>query len=268
LSFEGFFYNAPDTHGVLQTQEWQATFRALFHNGAYTDDDLYDVFTQRITQPFNIYKNIFIPPGVYHFARHQVTYGSGQDRRFTFNLFERFGTYYTGRLNEANVRANYRPNPRLSVSATTNWNRFTLAQGDFSVVLAGLQVNYSFSRALTTSALIQMNTADTRAMSANIRLRYHYRPDSDLYVVYNVGTQFASLAAANPQQLREQRLTLKLTYSFTPGLSRKPSSSQDAALERTVPDAHRGSAQRSSARSASSLKISTDSILSARPVLS
>jgi len=108
-----------------------------------------------------------------------------------------------------------------------------LTQGNFSVVLAGLQVNYSLSRALTTSALIQMNIADTRAMIANIRLRYHYRPDSDLYVVYNVGTQFASLASVNPLQLRERRLMLKLTYSFTPGLSRTPSTTnQDAALER------------------------------------
>ncbi len=216
LSFEGFFFNAPDTHGVVQTQEWQATFRALFHNGAYTDDDLYDVFTQRITQPFKVYKNFYIPAGIYHFARHQLTFGSGQDRRLTFNLFERFGTYYTGRLNESNFRANYRPAPRFSVSASTQWNRFTLAQGDFSVVLAGLQANYSFSRALTTSAFVQMDTANTRAVSANIRLRYNYRPDSDLYVVYNVGTQFASLAAANPMQLREQRLSVKLTYSFMP----------------------------------------------------
>ena len=140
---------------------------ALFHNGAYTDDDLYDVFIQRITEPFNIYKNIFIPPGIYHFARHQITYGSGQDRRLTFNLFERFGTYYTGRLKEASVRANYRPRPRFSISASSRWNRFTLAQGNFSVVLAGLQANYTFSRALTTSTFIQMNTANTQAVSAN-----------------------------------------------------------------------------------------------------
>jgi hypothetical protein len=35
-----------------------------------------------------------------------------------------------------------------------------------------------------------------------------------------VGTRFASLAAANPQQLREQRFEVKLTYSFTPSLER------------------------------------------------
>ncbi len=73
LNFEGFIYHAPDTRGALQTQEWQGTFRALFHNGAYTDDDIADVFTQRITQPFNIYKNIVVPPGLYHWARHQLT---------------------------------------------------------------------------------------------------------------------------------------------------------------------------------------------------
>ena len=93
LQYEAFIFHSPDTKGVLQTQEWQTTFRADFNNGAYTDDDIVDVFTQRLTQPFNIYKKINIPPGLYHFTRHQLTYGSGRDKRFTFNLFNRFGTY-------------------------------------------------------------------------------------------------------------------------------------------------------------------------------
>src|SRR3989441_3560255 len=79
VQFEGFILHAPDTHNVVQTQEWQGTFRADFNNGAYTDDDIVDVFTQRITTPFHIYKNVFIPNGLYHFARHQLTYGSGQN---------------------------------------------------------------------------------------------------------------------------------------------------------------------------------------------
>ena len=216
LNFEAFIFHAPDTHGVLQTQEWQTTFRALFHNGGYTDDDLWDVFTQRITQPFQIYKNITIPVGMYHFERHQITFGSGQDKRFTFNLFERFGTYYTGHLNEARVRTNYRPASRFSISTTAGWNKFSLAQGKFSVALASVQANYSFSRFLTTSSLIQMDTANPQAVSANLRLRYNYRPDSDLFVIYNIGTRFSSLIAGNLEQLREQRFVIKLTYSFTP----------------------------------------------------
>jgi len=214
LQFEGFIFHSPDTHDVVQSQEWQGTFRAEFDNGAYTDDDIADVFTQRISTPLNIYKNIVIPTGVYHFARHQLTYGSRLDRRFTYNFFERFGDYYGGTLNEFRVRANYRPTARFSASLTQTWNRFRLPQGNFSVDLASLQGNYSFSRFLTLSSTLQMDTANTQAMSANIRLRYNYRPDSDLFVIYNLGTQFVSLAAANPQQIRETRFAIKFTYSF------------------------------------------------------
>jgi len=218
LQFEGFILHAPDTQGVVQTQEWQGTFRADLNNGGYTDDDIADVFTQRITTPLHIYKNVFIPNGLYHFARHQLTYGSGQDRRFTYNFFERFGGYYGGTLNEFRVRANYRQTAKFSISASETWDRFRLplANGNFSVVLASLQGNYSFTRFLTFTSLVQVDTSNTQAVSANVRLRYNYRPDSDLYIIYNVGTQFASIAPANPPQVRETRFAVKWTYSFAP----------------------------------------------------
>ncbi len=206
------------TRNEVSTREWQGTFRAEFNNGAYTDDDIADVFTQQITTPLHIYRNVFIPNGLYHFARHQLTYGSGQDRRFTYNFFERFGGYYGGTLNEFRVRANYRPTAKFSISASETWDRFRLPlpSENFSVVLASLQGNYSFSRFLTFTSLIQMDTSNMQAVSANLRLRYNYRPDSDLYIIYNVGTQFASIAPANPPQVRETRFAVKWTYSFAP----------------------------------------------------
>src|SRR5690348_8877871 len=216
LQFEGFILHAPDTHGHVSTQEWQGTFRAELNNGSYTDDDIADVFTQTITTPLHIYKSVFIPIGLYHFARHQFTYGSPQDRRFTYNFFERFGGYYGGTLNEFRVRGNYRPTQKFSLAASQTWDRFVLPipSGNFSVVLASLQGNYSFNRFLTFTSLVQVDTSNNQAVSANLRLRYNYRPDSDLYIVYNVGTQFASLAPANPPQVRETRFTIKYTYSW------------------------------------------------------
>jgi len=87
---------------------------------------------------------------------------------------------------------------------------------NFSVDLASVQANYSFSRFLTFSSVVQMDTANTQAVSGNFRLRYNYRPDSDLFIVYNVGTQFVSLAAANPQQIRETRFAVKIHLLFRP----------------------------------------------------
>ena len=218
LQFEGFLFHAPDTHGAVGTQEWQGTFRAEFHNGSYTDDDIVDVFAQRLTSPFNIYKNVNIPVGVYNWTRHQLTYGSPQDRRVTLKFFERFGSYYNGTLNEFRVGATYRASERLSISMNPQWNRFRLPvpDGNFSVVFGALETDYAFSRFLSLSTVLQIDTANAQAVSANIRLRWNYRPDSDLYVIYTAGQQFASLAATNPAEFYQHRFVVKYTYSFRP----------------------------------------------------
>ena len=215
---EGSILHAPNTRGEVSTQEWSTILHAHFNNGGYADANIADVFTQLITTPFHIYQNVFIPNGLYHFTRHTLYYGSRQDRRVTYNFYDTFGSYYGGTLNEFSGGANYRPIPKFSVSASETWDRFRLPlpDGHFSVVLASLQGNYSFSRFLTFTSLLQMDTSNTQAVSANLRLRYNYRPDSDLYIVYNVGTQFASIAPANPPQVRETRFAVKWTYSFAP----------------------------------------------------
>src|SRR5215472_7171328 len=218
LQFEGFLLHAPDTQGAVSSQEWLNSFYAALNNGGYTDDDIVDVFTQRITTPLHIYKDVFIPNGIYHFTRHQLTYGSGKDRRFTYNFFERFGGYYGGTLNEFRVQGNYRASARFSIGTSAAWDRFRLplSNGNFSVVLASLQGNYSFNRFLTFTSLIQMDTSNTQAVSANLRLRYNYRPNSDLYIIYNVGTHCAGIAHASPPQVRETRFAIKWTYSWQP----------------------------------------------------
>jgi hypothetical protein len=215
-NFEGFFNYQPDTHDVLQTQEWQATFRALFQNGSYTDIDLADDFIQRLTTPFNIFKNVFIPAGLYHFDRHQFAYGSDLSKRLVLNLSERFGTYYNGALNEFQLQAKYHPGSRVSFSASETWDHFRLGEQLFNVYVGSGTAAYSFNRFLTTSALVQVNSVDNHPVSVNLRLRYTYRPDSDLFVIYNVGSQFNSIAAGNPVLSQERRLSVKFTYSYLP----------------------------------------------------
>jgi hypothetical protein len=213
-NFEGFIVRQHNTDGVLETQEWQTTFRANFHNGAYTDDDLFDNFIQRLDEPFNIFKNVVIPAGVYHFDRHQFTYGSDESKRFVYRFFERFGTYYNGTLNEFRIRTNYRPTARVSLATVETWDRFRFDEAVYNVHVGSIDASYSLSRFLTTTALVQVNSIETNPVSVNFRLRWTYRPDSDLFVIYNLGSQFTSIAAGNPVALREQRLTVKFTYSF------------------------------------------------------
>jgi len=128
------------------------------------------------------------------------------------------GIYYNGRLNEFRVRAAYRANERLSFSVGPQGNRFRLPvpDGNFSVVFGAVETDYAFSRFLSLSTILQVDTANAQAASANVRLRWNYRPDSDLYVIYTAGQKFASLATVNPAQFYENRFAIKFTYSWRP----------------------------------------------------
>ena len=163
-SFENSVQRGVDTSGVLQNAAVTSTVRAERNNGAYTDDDLIASITQRLTEPFNIYKNVFIPVGEYRYLRHQVAVGSPKDRKLIVELRERFGDYYNGTLDSTHVSASYRVSPRLLLSVSQDWNRFRLPLpgGHFMVSIGNLQANYSFSRFLTASALLQMDTAYDR----------------------------------------------------------------------------------------------------------
>jgi len=121
-------------------------------------------------------------------------------------------------LNELRVRGTYRANERLSFSIGPQWNRFRLpiANGNFSVVFGALETDYAFSRFVSLSTILQVDTANAQGASANIRLKWNYRPDSDLYVIYTAGQQFASLAAVRPEQFYQNRFVIKYTYSFRP----------------------------------------------------
>jgi hypothetical protein len=208
------YVGQPDTRGVLQTQQWQCTIIGLFHSGAFTNDDLFVNTIQRLTAPFNIFGNVVIPTGEYRFTRHQLDYESDPGRRVAYTASEQWGGFYNGTLSTAATTLNVRAVPRISVAAGETWNRFQFGSRDYDVYVGSLKTSYSMTRFLTMSLLVQHNSADAHRVSWNGRLRYQYGPDSDLFVVYNDGPQFNSLAGGNPVLTRDRRLSIKWTYSF------------------------------------------------------
>jgi hypothetical protein len=170
---------------------------------------------QFLSQPLNLYQNISIPAGGYTFASHSVSFTSSGSHRITYSASEQYGEYYTGHLNSATLIGQYRPNPNLALAVNDTLNVFRLPQGNFNIDLAGVQVSYAFNRFLNATTFIQADTAQLQAVSANFRIRYTFRPDSDLYVIYNAGSRFQSLAAGNPMEVRQQKIAVKITYSWS-----------------------------------------------------
>jgi hypothetical protein len=215
IDFGGFVFHDPNTADRLVYKETAPTVDVLFNNGAHLDLVPVDVVYQYLFQPLHLYQDVAVPVGSYRFTSHQVSYTSAGNSRVTYLGSLQWGQYYGGSLKTVTVTAQYRPNSHLTLGANNTLNVFRLPQGNFEIELAGLQVSYAFNRFLNLSTFLQADTAQLQAASANIRLRYTFRPDSDLYVIYNIGTRFQSLVAGNPLLLREQKFAIKATYSWS-----------------------------------------------------
>jgi len=215
LDLGGFVNHDPNTAGKLIYREWTPSIRVLVNDGAEIDSFPHDVVYQFLGAPLHLYKDISIPAGSYKFASHQVAYTSSGNHRLTFTASEQWGSYYTGNLNTATMSAQYRRNAHLTLAVNNTLNSFRLPQGNFDIGLAGVQVSYALNRFLNATTFVPADTAQDQAVSANFRVRYTFRPDSDLYVIYNVGNRFQSLVAGNPMQLREQKFAVKVTYSWS-----------------------------------------------------
>ena len=74
--------------------------------------------------------------------------------------------------------------PQLSVEPTWQGNWVTHGSEETTTHLTGARVVYTVRPTMFATALIQYSTG-INAVSANVRLRWEYRPGSELFVVYN-----------------------------------------------------------------------------------
>jgi hypothetical protein len=216
IDFGPTLFDDPDTADQPQYREFIPQASVIFHDGAEIDAFVFDTTQQTLNAPLHLYQDISLPVGRYRFARNGLRFVSPSNHRVTYTGLFNWGDYYTGDLKTAALTAEYRPNPHLDLALNNTLNSFHLPEGDFNVDLAGFQVSYAFTRFLSASTFIQMDTAQTKAVSANFRVRWTFRPDSDLYVIYNTGTRFQALAAGNPMEIRQQKLAVKIAYSWSP----------------------------------------------------
>ena len=104
------------------------------------------------------------------------------------------------------------PWPRLSLEPAYLLNVVDLAEGSFTSHLIGSRVTYTMTPMMFTSALLQY-TSSNHAVSANVRLRWEYRPGSELFVVYNEDRD--TLARRFPA-LANRALIVKINRLFRP----------------------------------------------------
>jgi hypothetical protein len=180
----GQFTYIEDSAGRLTTRISDGEFAVEFQSsdrfsvGVNQDYEL-------LLRPFTIVPGARVPAGGYEFTTGRIGYNMGQQRRVSANVLFEKGTFYNGdRTAITWNRSRINVSPRLSVEPSVSINWIELPTGSFTTELLGSRVTYTMTPLLFASALVQYNSS-THTVSANARMRWEYRPGSELFVVYN-----------------------------------------------------------------------------------
>ena len=164
-----------------------------------------------LPQPFPIATDVVIPVGVYETQTVSAGFTFGRQRRLAGGLSVEHGTFYSGHKTTLSVsQGRVGLSPQLSIEPTYSLNRVDLIEGDFTAHLVGSRVTYTMTPLMFASALMQYDS-ERHSVSANVRLRWEYRPGSELFIVYN--EQRDSMAAGFPD-LANRALIVKVNRLF------------------------------------------------------
>ena len=173
-----------DGAGMLESREREGEFVIEFQNGDQFNVQYSNLF-EYLAAPFPIVPTVTIPVGGYDFQNLRVGANFGRQRRLGSNLSVEHGTFYNGhRTTLSASQGRVSVTNALSIEPIYSLNKVDLVQGAFTTHLAGSRVTYTVTPLMFVSALLQYNSG-TNSVSTNARLRWEYRPGSELFVVYN-----------------------------------------------------------------------------------
>ena len=210
LSWDGRIDHIADRAGQLETREQFGHFGIEFENS-----DLFDVsFTRSyefLERPFEIAPDVVLPVAGYDFQQVDVMFTFGQQRPFSGALAAARGSFYGGdKTSVGFTQGRLEVTPRLSLEPGVSFNWIDLPQGRFTTRLVTGRTTWTLSPLMFVSALVQYNSSGG-SLGANVRLRWEYRPGSELFVVYNEARD--TLRPGRPE-LQDRAFIIKINRLF------------------------------------------------------
>jgi hypothetical protein len=172
-----------DGSGQVETRDWGGEFAIEFQNSDRLAVGYSDTF-EFLPEPVPIV-GLIVPIGGYDYASGFVNATFGRQRRLAGSVSLEHGTFYSGHKTTLTIsQGRLNVTPQLSLEPTYLGNWIDLLEGSSTRHLVGSRVTYTVTPTMFVSALLQYNTG-INAVSANVRLRWEYRPGSELFVVLN-----------------------------------------------------------------------------------
>lgn len=162
-----------------------------------------------------------LPAGPYEWTSATVSYSSDRTRRVFGSIGGDAGGYYNGDRQAVRANLSIQLGKTLLLEPNFTHHRVTLAGRPlYTSNVLNFRASHSFSPDFYLKGFVQYND-DRHTASFNFLWWYHYKPGSDLYVVYNQGWDtdlpLTSREAPTPwSRVRSRSLAVKMTYWLSP----------------------------------------------------
>lgn len=204
VSYRGFWnFQGFQETGFLHIDnhfEWKSGYE--FHTGVN--------FTREgLTEAFEIYPGVLVPPGTYDHAEVQLVFITNKGAWWSYETtFIRGGFFGGDRMALAQaLRLRYRET--FNVELGWNRNDLDLPGGDFVTNLGRARLSYSFTPRFFLQGLLQYNDRDD-IWATNLRLGWLQAANTGLFVVYNETRDTAEEAPG----LRDRSFVVKYSRLF------------------------------------------------------
>ncbi len=195
-----------DGNGDLETRLQSAGAGLQFQSGAQIVARVMNTF-DRLTEPFPIRPGIVLAPGDYQYLRYSVSGNSDPSLPLSGSVTASTGEFWDGTSQSFRGSFVVRPNYRLTLTGSLDYNTADLPAGAFDTTLVGVRVFYGFNTNMFLNSFVQYN-ATINQFSANTRFNLIHHPLSDLFVVYNERRDTVS------QSLIDRAVIVKFTNLF------------------------------------------------------
>ena len=170
---------------TVQDKELRGQFSTEYQNG----DSFLVEYTnnyERLPGNFVINPGTTVPKGGYTYQNVRTRYGLGQQRKVSGSLSAAYGELYRGKKTEAGYSGRIWIVPQFAVEPAVSLNWVRLPYGDFSAPVISSRIIFTPNARTALTSYIQYN-GGLRQMTSSVRLRWEYRPGSELFIVYSDG---------------------------------------------------------------------------------
>ena len=169
-----------------------------------------------IPRPFAIdtRSDTTVPVGGYNYQSGLVSYQLGTQHTIAGSVSYQQGTLYAGTRRTLGMSAGrVELSSRLLLEPTTSVHWADLPWGTFRTMVLANRTTFTVTPRMYVSSLVQYSST-IHALSTNTRLRWEYRPGSELFIVYSDGRDTDIIAHNSLPQLTNRAFIVKMNKLF------------------------------------------------------